>query len=114
MSDYRNANFHYWNPDDWFGHGAGGDRKVRAADSGWGWIAAALVLALIVAAAFGVGHRPGQGGTNLASIGPMPPASSRMMPTTVLPQAATPTPTATPIPPIAPAPSAPPVRSGTP
>lgn len=107
MSDYRNMNFDFRNPDDPFRNDSKLDPNVQSANAGWGWIAAAVFLVIVLAAAFGVGHQPGQGGTNMASNMTPPPAASRMAPTTVLPPAATPAPAANPAPPIAPAPNTP-------
>ena len=81
------------------------DPDVQASNTAWGWIAAAVFVAVLLAVAFGVGHQPGQG-TNTASndITP-PPAATRMAPpaTTTLPPAATPAPAT----PMMPAPAAP-------
>ena len=106
MSDYRNMNFDFRDPDDPFRDDSKLDPNVQSANAGWGWIAAAVFLVIVLAAAFGVGHQPGQGRTNMAS-NMTPPAPSRMAPTTVLPPAATPAPAANPAPPIAPAPAMP-------
>ena len=106
MSDYRNMNFDFRDPDDPFRNDSKLDPNVRTANAAWGWIAAAVFLVIVLAAAFGFGHRPGQGGTNMAS-NMTPPAPSRVAPTTVLPPAATPAPAANPAPPIAPAPAMP-------
>jgi hypothetical protein len=103
MSDYRNSDFH--NPEDPFRRDSRLDPDVQASNTAWGWIAAAVFVAVLLAVAFGVGHQPGQG-TNTASndITP-PPAATRMAPpaTTTLPPAATPAPAT----PMMPAPAAP-------
>ena len=43
------------------------DPNVRPPNPAWGWIAAAIFLVVVLAVAFGYGHRPGQLGTNTAS-----------------------------------------------
>jgi hypothetical protein len=99
----------YHNPDDPFYQTS--DDPLRRdvgfnPDSGptnvvWGWVAAALFMVVILTVAFGIGHQPGQTGTNTASNEVTPPAASRMAPpvTTTVP--------VTPAPPISPAPNTP-------
>jgi hypothetical protein len=78
----------YYNPEDPFYHTADDqlrkDEKsypeARAGNATWAWVAAAAVLVVIFAIAFGISHRPGQNGTNTASNDAMPPAASRMAP----------------------------------
>jgi len=97
MSDYRNRNFDYRDPDDPLPSEARLDPNVRAANAAWGWIAAAVVLVVVLAVAFGIGHQPGQPGTNTASNDVMPPAASRMAPP-FTPAPAAPAPLITPAP----------------
>ncbi|MGC1780354.1 MAG: hypothetical protein WBB34_20660 [Xanthobacteraceae bacterium] len=102
MSDFRNSNYDYRNPDDPFRADANLDPNVRAPNAAWGWIAAAAFLVVILAVAFGFGHRPGQLGTNTASNDVNPPAVTHMSPpATLTPPSATPAPS-TPTPPVAP------------
>jgi len=84
MSDYRN----YPNPEDPFPDDPKLDPDVRSPNPAWGWIAAAIFVVLVLAVAFGVGHKPGQFGTDTASNDVTPPAVTHMAP----PQAATPAP----------------------
>lgn len=57
MSDYRNQDSDYLHPEDPFRRDTKLDPDVRAANSAWGWIAAAVFLAVILTVAFGVGQR---------------------------------------------------------
>jgi len=110
MSDFRNSNYDYRNPDDPFRADANLDPNVRAPSAAWGWVAAAVFLVIVLAVAFGFGHKPGQLGTNTAANNISPPAMTHMSPGTLTPPTATPAPT-TPTPPAAtpatPAPAAP-------
>lgn len=92
MFDYRNADYDFRNPDDPFRHDSKLDPTIRAPNAAWGWIAAAVFLGIVLAVAFGAGHRPGQPATNMAYNSPT--AASHMTPTTVLPPTATPAPPA--------------------
>jgi hypothetical protein len=104
MSDFRNSNYDYRNPDDPFRADANLDPNARAPSAAWGWVAAAVFLVLVLAVAFGFGHRPGELGTNTASNNISPPAVTHMSPpATLLPPSTTP---GTPTPPAA-APTAP-------
>jgi hypothetical protein len=78
MSDYRNQDFSHLNPEDPFASSARMDGS--AANVAWGWVAAAVFLAVILAAAFGIGHQPGGIGTNTASNDVAPPAATHMAP----------------------------------
>ena len=107
MFDYRNWNYDYRNPEDPFRSDAKPAPNVRAANAAWGWIAAAVFLVVILAVAFGVGHRPGQLGTNTASNDVAPPAATLMAPrATVLSPSTTAGP-GTPTPPLTVAPNIP-------
>lgn len=75
MSDYRNPNFDYRDPNDPLRHDTRFDPDMRSANAAWGWIAAAVFLVVVLAIAFGVGH---QGQFNTASNDTAPPAMSRM------------------------------------
>ena len=82
MSDYD-----YRNPEDPFQRDAAYDPSARSGNSAWGWVAAAVFVAIVLAVVFGMGHQPGQNGTNTAATEPRPPA------TTMAPPAGTATPT---------------------
>jgi hypothetical protein len=109
MSDYRN----YPNPEDPFPDDPKLDPYVRAPSPAWGWITAAIFVVIVFAVAFGLGHKPGEFGTNTASNDMTPPAVTHMAPTQMAPPANAPPPAATPAPttqaapPVTPAPNAP-------
>ncbi|MGB7037360.1 MAG: hypothetical protein WBD71_17755 [Xanthobacteraceae bacterium] len=111
MSDFRNSNYDYRNPDDPFRADANLDPNVRAPSAAWGWVAAAVFLVIVLAVAFGFGHRPGQLGTNTASNNVNPPAITHMSPPAAptpgaIPAPGTPTaPAAAPVTPAAPSPT---------
>ena len=98
MSDYD-----YRNPEDPFQRDTAYDPNVRTGTSAWGWIAAAVFVAIVLAVVFGMGRQPGQNGTNTASNEMRPPAATQMAPAPK-PSPATPAP-ASPASPISPAPS---------
>ncbi len=64
MSDFRN--YDYRNPEDPLLSDPQLDPNVRPPNPAWGWIAAAIFLVVVLAVAFGYGHKPGQLGTNTA------------------------------------------------
>ena len=68
MSDYRDPN------DPMYGN-LGYEPSDRRSNSGWGWIAAALFLVIVLAIGFGVAHEP----TRVAS-NDSPPAATHMTP----------------------------------
>jgi hypothetical protein len=109
MSDYRNQDFNYQSLEDPLRREAKFDPDARAANAAWGWIAAAVFLVVVLAVAFGIGHQPGQLGTNTASNEVTPPAATRMAPppSAMSPTTITPAPTTTPAPAITPAPTTP-------
>jgi len=107
MSDYRNANYGYQNPEDPFRNDAKLDPNVRAPNAAWGWTAAAVFLVVVLAVAFGFGHKPGQLGTNTASNDINPPAATRMVPPATVPTPSTAPAPGTPTPPMTAAPSTP-------
>ena len=82
MSDYRNFN------DDPLRPGAQYDYEPvgRGRNVGWGWIAGALVLVVLVALALSFVHGPTQTASNETA----PPAATRMMP--IAPPSTTPRP----------------------
>jgi hypothetical protein len=109
MSDYRN--YDYRNPNDPLRNDPRLDPNVRPPSAAWGWVAAAIFLVVVLAVAFGYGHKPGQLGTNTASNDVSPPAVTHMAPPTAPAPSMTPAPgTPTPPPatsaPVNPAPSA--------
>jgi hypothetical protein len=104
MSDYD-----YRNPEDPFQRDTAYDPNVRTGNSAWGWIAAAVFVAIVLAVVFGMGHQPGQNGTNTASNETRSPATTMAPPTTSKPATTNPSPTspapANPAPPVTPAPN---------
>lgn len=102
MSDFRN--YDYRNPEDPLRSDPQLDPNVRPPNPAWGWIAAAIFLVVVLAVAFGYGHKPGQLGTNTASNDIASPAATHMTapapvpPPSTVPAPGTPTPpvTATP------------------
>jgi len=76
MSDYRNfSDPLYRNPNDPSTGNAGYEPAART-NAGWGWIAGALCLVIILAIAFGVGHEPNR----VASNDEAQPAATHMAP----------------------------------
>jgi hypothetical protein len=103
MSDYRNSDYDYRN--DPLRRDPAYDPDARAMNATWGWIAAAVFIVVVLAVAFGIGHEPGQSGTNTAANDVTPPAATRMAPPLTM------APPANPAPPAAtPAPNSPPAR----
>src|SRR5215471_1499216 len=98
MSDYD-----YRNPEDPFQRDTAYDPNVRSGNSAWGWIAAAVFVAIVLAVVFGMGQQPGQNGTNTAANETRAPAATQMAPAPK-PSPATPAP-ASPASPMSPAPS---------
>jgi len=96
MSDYD-----FRNPDDPLRQDLAYDPNVRGGTA-WGWIAAAVFVAIVLAVVFGMGHQREQNGKNIAANETRPPA------TMMAPPAGTPTPApAAPAAPVTPAPSSP-------
>src|SRR6516225_1269430 len=87
MSDYD-----YRNPEDPFQRDTAYDPNVRTGNSAWGWIAAAVFVAIVLAVVFGMGRQPGQNGTNTASNEMRPPATTQMKPPATNPSPASPAP----------------------
>jgi hypothetical protein len=110
MSDYRDPDYH--NPGDPLRRGMN-DSKARAVNATWGWIAAAVFLAVVLAVAFGIGNQSRPTGTNTASNDTTAPATARMAPPAVVPAplASTPRPPAATPAPITPTPNSPAQRS---
>ena len=98
MSDYN-----FRNPEDPFERDTAYDPNARTGNSAWGWIAAAVFVAIVLAVVFGMGRQPSQNGTNTAMNQTKPPAATQMAPP-ASPNPATPAP-ANPTPPATPAPS---------
>ncbi len=103
MSDYD-----YRNSQDPFERDTAYDPNVRTGNSAWGWIAAAVFVAIVLAVVFGMGHQPGQNGTNTAANTPRPSATQMAPPAT--PSPASPTTPA----PTTPAPTTPAPTTSTP
>jgi hypothetical protein len=110
MSDYRNQDFDYRDPEDPFRRDAKMDPDVRTGNAVWGWTAAAVFLAVVLAIAFG--YNSGQPGSRTASNDVTPPAAMAPPVPTPAPTfaPASPTPSA---PTIAPAPDSPAQRGNT-
>jgi hypothetical protein len=101
MPDYHNpGDPFYQTPNDPLPPRVGFNPDSRPSKAVWGWNAATF-LVVILAVAFGAGHRPGQTGTNTASNEVTPPAASRTVPSVTTPVPVTPAP------PISPAPNTP-------
>jgi hypothetical protein len=77
MSDYRDPNDPTNDPT--YGN-LGYEPADRRAGSGWGWIAGAVFLVIILALAFGLGHEPSRLASNDSSQSPAthtaPPANT--------------------------------------
>jgi hypothetical protein len=73
MSDYRDPN------DPTYGN-TSYEPADRRTNSGWGWIAGAVFLVIVLALAFGVGHEPSRVASNdatqSAATHPAPPAGA--------------------------------------
>jgi hypothetical protein len=102
MSDYRNLDSDYRDPQDLDRRDAKLDPDARATNVMWGWVIGAVFVLAALAVVFGASHQPA--GTNTASNNVTPPATNRMAPPTPMP---TPSMAPTPATPIAPAPSTP-------
>jgi hypothetical protein len=72
MSDYRD-------PNDPTYRNTGYEPAERSTGTGWGGIAGAMFLVIVLALAFGVGHEPSRVASNSAS----PPETSAPAPSTV-------------------------------
>jgi hypothetical protein len=99
MSDYRNLDSDYRDPEDQHRRDPRLDPDAPATNTMWGWVVGAVFVLAILAVVFGGGHQPA--GTNTAS-NDVPPAMNRMAPPAPMP---TPSMAPTPATPIAPAPS---------
>jgi hypothetical protein len=75
MSDYD-----FRNPEDPFQRDTAYDPNARTGNSAWGWVAAAVFVAIVLAVVFGMGHQPGQNGTNTAMNQSKPPVTTQMAP----------------------------------
>ena len=77
MSDYRNPNDPMW-------QGGEYEPAGRSYGSGWGWIAGAMFLVIVLALAFGVGHEPSRvASNNAAPPQTTAPAAPSMLPGTL-------------------------------
>ena len=95
MSDYRDAN------DPFYGN-PGYEPAERRTSTGWGWIAGAVFLVIVLAVAFGVGHQPMRVASNdttqsapthmAPAAGTMNPAAPSVVPGLTPPPATTPAP----------------------
>ena len=96
MSDNWNSDYDYRN--DPLRRDPAYDPDARAMNATWGWIAAAVFIVVVLAVAFGIGHEPGQSGTNTASNDVTPPAATRMAPPLITPAPPAAPPATTPAP----------------
>jgi hypothetical protein len=87
MSDYD-----YRNPEDPFQRDTAYDPNVRTGNSAWGWVAAAVFVAIVLAVVFGMGRQPGQNGINTASNETRAPATQMAPAPAPNPSPATPAP----------------------
>jgi hypothetical protein len=94
MSDDRDPNFVYRDPEYPLGHDVKLNPRPRSGKHAWGWLTAVLFLAVVVIA-FASGFRPGQTVTHTAANDVTPPAANHMAP----PPAPVPTPSFAPAPP---------------
>jgi hypothetical protein len=90
MTDFRD-------PNDPLMRNSGYEPYSRGTDSGWGWIAAAVFLVIVLAIAFGVGHEPNRVASNDAApsathISPLAPPSGTANPVRPLTPGLTPPP----------------------
>jgi len=60
MSEYRN-------PNDQWGRDTAYDLNARSGNAGWGWVAGAVLLVILLALAFGIGRAPNHAGLNMAA-----------------------------------------------
>jgi len=79
MSDYRDPNDRFY--------GNTGYEPAGRTSGGWGWIAGAAILVIILAVAFGIGRSPNRVASN--DVG-RPPATTHTAPTNPLNPAANP------------------------
>jgi hypothetical protein len=105
MSDFRNSDSNYRNANDPLQRNEPYDPDARAMNATWGWVAAAVFIVVVLAVAFGFGHRPGDNGTNTAYNDTNPPAATHTAPPVIPTPSMAPSPSATPAPSPAPAPS---------
>lgn len=110
MSDFRNSDLNYRNATDPVQRNEPYDPDARAMNATWGWVAAAVFIVVVLAVAFGFGHRPGETGTNTAFNDTNPPAVTRMAPPVNTAPSTAPAPTAIPAP-VAPSPAPAPAGS---
>ncbi|HEX3949462.1 MAG TPA: hypothetical protein VHW95_06400 [Steroidobacteraceae bacterium] len=101
MSDFRNSD--HRSADDPLQRNQPYDPDARAMNATWGWVAAAVFIVVVLAVAFGFGHRP-ESGTSTAYNDTNPPAATRTAPPVNPAPTTAPAPTGTPAP-VAPAPS---------
>ncbi|MFZ0422168.1 MAG: hypothetical protein WAL80_04750 [Xanthobacteraceae bacterium] len=106
MTDYRDMDPDFHNPDDPFRRDAALSPDAGASNTIWGWVAAAVFIVALLAVGFGIWGKPQSNDMNTAFNGPAPQA------THIPPPAPMPAPTmapapATPSAPVIAAPSAP-------
>jgi hypothetical protein len=102
MTDYRNLDSDYRDPEDPYRRDAKPDPDARATNAMWGWVVGAVFVLAILAVVFGGGRQ--LAGTQTASNDAKTPMTNQMAPPAPMP---TPSMAPTPATPIAPAPSTP-------
>jgi hypothetical protein len=75
MSDYRNSSDPLYRDPNGPMTGNAGYEPAARTNAGWGWIAGAIFLVIILAIAFGVGHEPNRVASN-----DMTPSAATHMP----------------------------------
>ena len=108
MSDYRNSD--YDDRNDPLRRDPAFDPDARTMNATWGWITAAVFIVVVLAVAFGIGHEPGQSGTNTAANDVTPPAATRAAPPLTMAPPANPAPPAATPAPVTPTPNSPAAR----
>jgi hypothetical protein len=108
MTDYRNMDPDFHNPEDPFRRDPALSPDAGASNAMWGWVAAAVFIVAVLAVGFGIWGKPQSNGMNTASNDQTAPAVTRMAPPAPMPTPTmAPTPPAPPSAPVTPAPSAP-------
>jgi hypothetical protein len=107
MTDYRNMDPDFHNPEDPFRRDPWLSSDAGPSNTAWGWVAAAVFVVALLAVGFGIWGKPQSNGVNTASNDQAPPAVTHFAPPAPMPTPTmAPTP-ATPSAPITPAPGTP-------
>jgi hypothetical protein len=102
MTDYRNLDPDFHNPEDPFRRDPMINPDASPRNTAWGWVAAAVFIVAILAVGFGIWGKPQSNGMNTAFNSSSPQATHIPPPAPTMAPAP-----ATPSAPVAPAPSAP-------